>query len=114
MAPVELRKGVTVPEQPASKTVEPGVTGTLSEDDSVKPAQGFDPGKPVPPRMKLTDQPVKRIAPFPEHVCIESREVPFRGLARNQARIAFPIGTKAAVWFGATLPGRWTAKLLGA
>jgi hypothetical protein len=37
-----------------------------------------------------------------------------RGLARNRPRIAFPIGTKAAVWFGATLPGRWTAKLLGA
>jgi short-subunit dehydrogenase len=36
------------------------------------------------------------------------------GLARNRARIAFPIGTKAAVWFGQTLPGRWTARLLGA
>jgi len=29
-------------------------------------------------------------------------------------RIAFPIGTKAAVWFGQSLPGRWTARLLGA
>ena len=37
-----------------------------------------------------------------------------RGLARNHARIAFPIGTKAAVWFGQSLPGRWTARLLGA
>jgi len=37
-----------------------------------------------------------------------------RGLERNHARIAFPIGTKAAVWFGQTLPGRWTARLLGA
>lgn len=37
-----------------------------------------------------------------------------RGLERNHARIAFPIGTKAAVWFGHTLPGRWTARLLGA
>jgi len=37
-----------------------------------------------------------------------------RGLAHDRARIAFPIGTKAAVWFGALLPGRWTAKLLGA
>ena len=37
-----------------------------------------------------------------------------RGLAHNSARIAFPIGTKAAVWFGALLPARWTAKLLGA
>ncbi len=37
-----------------------------------------------------------------------------RGLERNHARIAFPIGTKAAVWFGQALPGRWTARLLGA
>ena len=37
-----------------------------------------------------------------------------RGLARNHARIAFPLGTKAAVWFGQILPGRWTARLLGA
>jgi short-subunit dehydrogenase len=36
------------------------------------------------------------------------------GLARNKARIAFPIGTKAAVWFGSFIPGGWTAKLLGA
>ena len=36
------------------------------------------------------------------------------GLARNKARIAFPIGTKAAVWLGTVLPGGWTAKLLGA
>jgi hypothetical protein len=37
-----------------------------------------------------------------------------RGLERNRPRIAFPIGTKAAVWLGCTLPGRWTARLLGA
>jgi len=37
-----------------------------------------------------------------------------RGLARNKARIAFPIPTKAAVWFGGLLPGTWAAKLLGA
>jgi short-subunit dehydrogenase len=37
-----------------------------------------------------------------------------RGLARNEPRIAFPIGTKAAVWLGQALPGRWTARLLGA
>jgi short-subunit dehydrogenase len=36
-----------------------------------------------------------------------------RGLARNKARIAFPFGTKAAVWFGAVLPGNWAARLLG-
>jgi short-subunit dehydrogenase len=37
-----------------------------------------------------------------------------RGLVRNRPRIAFPIGIKAAVWFGTALPGRWAAKLLGA
>jgi len=37
-----------------------------------------------------------------------------KGLARNKARIAFPIPTKAAVWFGGLLPGGWTARLLGA
>jgi short-subunit dehydrogenase len=36
------------------------------------------------------------------------------GLAHNKARIAFPIPTKAAVWFGAMLPGNWIARLLGA
>ena len=36
------------------------------------------------------------------------------GLAHNKARIAFPVGTKAAVWLGTVLPGRWTARLLGA
>ncbi|MEI6203329.1 MAG: SDR family NAD(P)-dependent oxidoreductase [Enhydrobacter sp.] len=36
------------------------------------------------------------------------------GLARNKARIAFPTPTKTAVWFGALLPGNWTARLLGA
>ncbi len=36
------------------------------------------------------------------------------GLARNKARIAFPVGTKAAVWFGGLLPGTWAARLLGA
>jgi short-subunit dehydrogenase len=37
-----------------------------------------------------------------------------RGLAHNKARIAFPVGTKAAVWFGGLLPGSWAARLLGA
>jgi len=36
------------------------------------------------------------------------------GLAHNKARIAFPLPTKAAVWFGMLLPGGWAAKLLGA
>jgi short-subunit dehydrogenase len=35
------------------------------------------------------------------------------GLARDHARIAFPVGTKLAVWLGQGLPGRWTARLLG-
>lgn len=35
-----------------------------------------------------------------------------RGLALDRARIAFPIGTKAAIWFGATLPGNATDRLL--
>jgi hypothetical protein len=37
-----------------------------------------------------------------------------KGLAANRARIAFPIGTKAAVWLGLVLPGSWSARLLGA
>jgi short-subunit dehydrogenase len=36
------------------------------------------------------------------------------GLARNKARIAFPVPTKAAVWFGAAAPWQLDAKLLGA
>jgi len=36
------------------------------------------------------------------------------GLARNKPRIAFPIGTKAAVWLGGALPGGVTARLMGA
>jgi len=36
-----------------------------------------------------------------------------RGLAKDKARIAFPIPTKAAVWFGGLLPGAWAARLLG-
>ena len=56
-------------------------------------------------------------APFPMPFLMTSAQASAiirRGLARDRPRIAFPIGTKAAVWFGATLPGRWTAKLLGA
>lgn len=34
------------------------------------------------------------------------------GLSRNQARIAFPLGTKAAVWLGSTLPGGATDRLM--
>jgi short-subunit dehydrogenase len=56
-------------------------------------------------------------APFPRPFLMTTAQasaVIRRGLARNSPRIAFPIGIKAAVWFGATLPGRWSAKLLGA
>ena len=56
-------------------------------------------------------------APFPMPFLMTSARASSiirRGLARNHARIAFPIGTKAAVWFGQSLPGRWTARLLGA
>jgi short-subunit dehydrogenase len=35
-----------------------------------------------------------------------------RGLERNQARIAFPFGTKAAVWLGMILPAGLTDRLM--
>jgi short-subunit dehydrogenase len=63
-------------------------------------------------RGRLTDD-----APFPTPFLMtpaQAAAIIRRGLARNQARIAFPIGIKAAVWFGTTLPGRWSARLLGA
>lgn len=56
-------------------------------------------------------------APFPMPFLMTSAKaskIIRRGLAANRARIAFPLGTKAAVWFGSMLPGRWTARLLGA
>jgi short-subunit dehydrogenase len=56
-------------------------------------------------------------APFPMPFLMTSARASSiirRGLERNRARIAFPIGTKAAVWLGQSLPGRWTARLLGA
>ena len=56
-------------------------------------------------------------APFPMPFLMTSAQASAiirRGLAANRPRIAFPIGTKAAVWFGSVLPGRWTARLLGA
>ena len=56
-------------------------------------------------------------APFPMPFIMTSAKASAiirRGLAANRPRIAFPIGTKAAVWLGTTLPGRWTARLLGA
>ena len=56
-------------------------------------------------------------APFPMPFLMTAERASViirRGLARDQARIAFPVGTKAAVWFGGLLPGNWTARLLGA
>jgi short-subunit dehydrogenase len=56
-------------------------------------------------------------APFPMPFLMTAQRASAiirHGLANNHARIAFPIGTKAAVWFGQSMPGRWTARLLGA
>lgn len=56
-------------------------------------------------------------APFPMPFLMSSARASAiirRGLANDRARIAFPIGTKAAVWLGSVLPGGWTAKLMGA
>jgi short-subunit dehydrogenase len=56
-------------------------------------------------------------APFPMPFLMTARRASAiirRGLAHDHARIAFPVGTKAAVWFGQALPGRWAARLLGA
>ena len=55
-------------------------------------------------------------APFPMPFLMSAERasaIVRRGLARNKARIAFPFGTKAAVWLGMTLPAGWTARLLG-
>jgi short-subunit dehydrogenase len=56
-------------------------------------------------------------APFPMPFLMTSARASSiirRGLERNHARIAFPIGTKGLVWFGQVLPGRWAARLMGA
>ena len=61
--------------------------------------------------------PMTAQAPFPMPFLMTAERASAiirRGLARNDARIAFPVGTKSAVWLGSTLPGRWTSKLLGA
>jgi len=61
--------------------------------------------------------PMTATAPFPTPFLMSAERAAAiirRGLARNHARIAFPIGIQAAVWLGQTLPGRWTARLLGA
>ena len=56
-------------------------------------------------------------APFPMPFLMSSARASSiirRGLANDRARIAFPVGTKAAVWLGSVLPGGWTARLMGA
>lgn len=56
-------------------------------------------------------------APFPMPFMMSAAKASAiirKGLAANRARIAFPIGTKAAVWLGLVLPGSWSARLLGA
>jgi short-subunit dehydrogenase len=55
--------------------------------------------------------------PFPRPFLMSSAQASSiirRGLERDLARIAFPISIKTAMWFGTVLPGRWSAKLLGA
>jgi short-subunit dehydrogenase len=55
-------------------------------------------------------------APFPMPFLMSAERasgIIRRGLARNKARIAFPFGTKAAVWLGLALPGGWTSRLMG-
>jgi short-subunit dehydrogenase len=63
-------------------------------------------------RTRITSQ-----APFPMPFIMgtaRASAIIRRGLARDHARIAFPVGLKAAVWFGLTIPGGWSARLLGA
>jgi short-subunit dehydrogenase len=55
-------------------------------------------------------------APYPMPFLMSSArasQIIRAGLARNKARIAFPLGTKAAVWLGGTMPGGWTTRLMG-
>ena len=56
-------------------------------------------------------------APFPMPFLMSSARasaiIRTRPRRATSARIAFPIGTKAAVWLGRLLPGGWTARLLG-
>jgi short-subunit dehydrogenase len=55
-------------------------------------------------------------APFPMPFLMSSERasgIIRNGLARNKARIAFPIGTKGAIWLAGLLPGAWTTRMLG-
>ena len=56
-------------------------------------------------------------APFPMPFMVSAEKASAiirKGIAANRARIAFPLGIKAAVWLGCVLPGSWSARLLGA
>jgi hypothetical protein len=57
-APVELRKSVEVPA--AGEPPEAQSATTPEGDDLAKPATTIDPSKPVAPRTRSADQPVKR------------------------------------------------------
>jgi hypothetical protein len=64
----ELRKSVEVPSEPAEKTTEvtstpvaPAPAQASSTEESVKPAPTEDPPRPITPRSKSAEQPVKRI-----------------------------------------------------
>jgi short-subunit dehydrogenase len=62
-------------------------------------------------RTRLTDE-----APFHMPFLMSSERASHiirSGLAHNRARIAFPFGTKAAVWLGVAMPGWLAARLLG-
>ena len=67
---------------------------------------------------RLRGQPHDRQRALPHALPDDRRRAPPRSSAaasRATRRASpFPIGTKAAVWLGQVLPGRWTARLLGA
>src|SRR5262245_16500295 len=62
-APVELRKSVEAPAEPAQATpaaATPSPAEAAPGNDIEKPAPTMDPGKPIIPRVKAAEQPVKR------------------------------------------------------
>jgi hypothetical protein len=113
---LELRKTVTMPEPPAGKTIEPATTGTPPEDDFRKPEPSFDPGKPLPPRIKLTDQPAKRsgqVAVFisrkEKKLFVRHGMVPLFDMPITIEQPDQPLGTHVFTAMGATEDGgmRW-------
>jgi hypothetical protein len=64
----ELRKSIEMPSEPAEKTTEvtstpvaPAPAQASSTEESVKPAPTEDPPRPITPRSKSAEQPVKRV-----------------------------------------------------